>query len=68
MPELLPEGSSVSSALQMYTPTGHDGQTYDTQIGCCFFSFFLATLGGMWDLRSPTRDRTCALCSGSTEP
>ena len=27
-----------------------------------FVRFFLA--GGMWDLRSPTRDQTCALCTG----
>ena len=29
--------------------------------------FFLAAPHGMWDLSSPTRDRTCALCSGSME-
>lgn len=28
--------------------------------------FFLATLQGLWDLSSPIRDRTHALCSGST--
>ena len=30
------------------------------------FFFFLAAPTGMWDLGSPTRDRTCAPCSGST--
>ena len=29
--------------------------------------FFLATLRGLSDLSSPTRDRTCAPCSGSVE-
>lgn len=28
--------------------------------------FFWATLHDMWDLSSPTRNRTCAPCSGST--
>ena len=31
------------------------------------FFFPLATLGGMWDLSSLTRDQTGAPCSGSTE-
>ena len=29
--------------------------------------FFLALLCSMWDLSSPTRDQTCAPCSGSVE-
>ena len=33
-----------------------------------FLIFFLATLYGMWDLSSLTRDRTRAPCIGSTEP
>ena len=28
---------------------------------------FLATSCNMWDFSSPTRDRTCTHCSGSTE-
>ena len=31
------------------------------------FLIFLATPCGIWDLSSPTRDRTCAPCSGSVE-
>ena len=34
--------------------------------GVFLFVFFLATLQGLWDLSSPIRDRTHALCSGST--
>ena len=30
---------------------------------CDGFFFFLATLHSMWDLSSPTRNRTCAPCS-----
>ena len=30
-----------------------------------FFFFFSTTLSGMQDLGSPTRERTCSLCSGS---
>ena len=29
--------------------------------------FFWAVLRGMWDLSSPSRDRTCTPCSGSTK-
>ena len=29
--------------------------------------YFLATLRGVWDLSSPTRDRICTHCIGSTE-
>ena len=32
-----------------------------------FFFFFFATLHGMWDLKSLTRDWTCALCLGRAE-
>ena len=32
-----------------------------------FFSLFLATPRGLWDLSSPTRDQTQEPCSGSTE-
>ena len=32
-----------------------------------FFFFFLAMLCGMWDLSSPTRDRTLVPCNGSME-
>ena len=32
----------------------------------CFCFLFLAAPHGMWDLSSPTRDRTCATCIGST--
>ena len=38
--------------------------------GNCFFHrffFFLAMLFSMWDLSSPTRDRTQAPCIGSSE-
>ena len=31
------------------------------------FFFFLATPQGLWDLSSPTGDRTRAPCSGSAE-
>ena len=31
----------------------------------CFSFYFLSALRGMWDLSSPTRDRTHAPCSGS---
>ena len=31
------------------------------------FLFFFATPNRMWDLTFPSRDRTCAPCSGSTE-
>ena len=31
------------------------------------FFFFFAVLCGMWDLSSPTRDRTLTLCTGSVE-
>ena len=34
---------------------------------CSLFLCFLATLRGLWDLSSPTRDLTCVPCSGSTE-
>ena len=33
----------------------------------CSFLFFLAAPGGMWDLSSPTRDRTPVPCNGSAE-
>ena len=29
--------------------------------------FFLAVMAGMWDLSSPTRDRTWAPCGGSKD-
>ena len=29
--------------------------------------FFLAIPHGLWDLRSPTRDGTCAPCNGNME-
>ena len=32
-----------------------------------FFFFFLATLGGMWNLSSLMRDWTCVPCSGSLD-
>ena len=32
-----------------------------------FYFIFLAMLRGLQDLSSPTRDRTCAPCSGSSE-
>ena len=32
-----------------------------------FFFYFLAAPCSMWDLNSPTRDRTHIPCSGSTE-
>lgn len=32
-----------------------------------FFSYFLATSHGMWDLSSGTRNQTCASCIGSLE-
>ena len=35
--------------------------------GLLLFYFLLAAPIGMRDLSSPTRDRTCALCSGSTD-
>ena len=38
-------------------------QTFSVCI--CAYFFFLAMPHGMWDLSSPTRDRTCAPCSGS---
>ena len=36
------------------------------QVPCIFF--FMAALSSMWDLSSLTWDRTCAPCTGSTEP
>ena len=37
------------------------------QIEILFFFNLLAVLCSMWDLSSPTRDRTCAPCIGSAE-
>ena len=42
------------------------GKTQD-EPGCLFFVFSLAVPRGMWDLSSPTRDRTHTPCLGSVE-
>ena len=41
--------------------------SYSISIATFFFFFLLATLHGLQDLISPTRDRTCAPCNGSGE-
>ena len=47
------------------------GARLENHWSSCFHSlkkiYFLVAPGGMWDLRSPTRDRTHATCSGTSE-
>ena len=51
----------------IYLPTSIYPLVFSYSLCEFFFFFFLAALCSMRDLSSPTRDQTCAPCSGSTE-
>ena len=53
----------LTSILQCDWKASHYSQSWAND----FFFFFKASLQGMWDLISLTRDRTCTPCSGSAE-
>ena len=46
-------------------PCGLESIKYFLSVPFLFFFCFLVTPCSMWDLSSPTRDRTCAPCIGS---
>ena len=51
----------IASSLKIpYNPQINTQNTF-------FLIYLLAMLSNMWDLRSPTRDQTCASCSGNVE-
>ena len=61
-------GKDLGTIFPFVTIEGpHTNSMSCAEIRILFFFFFLATLLSLCDLGSPTRDRTCAPCSGSVE-
>lgn len=77
-PLSIPGGPSASAWLPAWPSVG--GMEAEEEVGLrqtdrphtgwslLFYFFNMATSHSMWDLYSPTRDGSCAPCSGSMEP